>query len=398
MARAPRTTSTAAASTATRRAARTPAAPAVPRLVILPYGPSESVNSLAASLAEATAENGISVLRMKREGSRFRGREADLLVNWGSRSDAFNTGRGAARVLNTVEAVTNAASKRRAFDLMQAAGVSLVESTRDEATARAWFNAGDTVFARDEDSGHSGAGIRVMRNLPIAHTGAGTESIEVFGAFSPSPLYTKGAFIGEAHREYRVHVMKGQVTFIQQKKRRAEWETLETYSNIVRNYHTGWIYANEQTTPINSAAVYHAVKAVEALGLDFGAVDVITRGEDAKVLEVNTAPGLSGTNLATYTTNFKKFFLGEEITGIFAVPAADPLVALREAIEARAARDAERAAARSTVITRNFVKVLVIASNEESVGYFDVDLNAFILAGFDVPMEPSDVTVLADAI
>lgn len=392
---APRTTSTA---TTTRRRAARSTTPAAPRLVILPYGPSESVNSLAASLAEATTENGISVLRMKREGSRFRGREADLLINWGSRSDAFNTGRGAARVLNTVEAVTNAASKRRAFDMMQAAGVSMVESTRDEATARAWFNEGFTVFARDEDSGHSGAGIRVMRNAPIAHTGAGTESVPVSNTFTTSPLYTKGAFIGEAHREYRIHVMNGKVTFVQQKKRRAEWETLETYSNIIRNYHTGWIYANEQTSPINSAAVYHAVKAVEALGLDFGAVDVMTRGEDAKVLEVNTAPGLSGTNLATYTTNFKKFFLGEEIVGIMETPAVDPLVALREAIEARAVRDAERAAARSTVITRNFVKVLVTASNEESVGYFDVNLNAFILAGFDVPMEPTDVVVLADAI
>lgn len=115
--RATRPTATAAARadsvTTPRRAAR-PAVPRTPRIVILPYGPSESVNSLANTLAEATAEQGTTVLRMKREGSRFVGRDADMLINWGSRNEAFNTAKGTARTLNSIEAVTNAASKRRA--------------------------------------------------------------------------------------------------------------------------------------------------------------------------------------------------------------------------------------------------------------------------------------------
>ena len=43
--------------------------------------------------------------------------------------------------------------------------------------------------------------------------------------------------------------------------------------------------------------------AIKALGLDFGAVDIIyNEAEDQHyVLEVNTAPGLEGTTLQKYT-------------------------------------------------------------------------------------------------
>lgn len=391
MARSPRTVSAATATTRARR----PAAPRTPRLVILPYGPSDSVNALANSLSTVLTLEGVTVNRLKREGSRFLGREADLLVNWGSRNETFNTARGNARVLNNIEAVTNAASKRRSFDLFQEAGVSTVESTRDHDVARGWFDEGFHVFARDEDSGHSGAGIRVMaRNIETAPE---RESITVEHEFTNSPLYTKGAFIGQQHREFRVHVFMGKIAFIQQKKRREGWAELESYSNIVRNYHTGWIYANDTISELNDAAAYHSVEAVKSLGLDFGAVDVMTRGQEAVVLEVNTAPGLSGTNLQTYTNFIKAVFKNEldTIPSVRPLPAVDPMVVIRERLEAEAAQ-AAAALINPPILTRNFVKVIV--SNEESVGYYDVELDAFILAGFDVPMDPSDVQIISDSI
>ena len=50
-----------------------------------------------------------------------------------------------------------------------------------------------------------------------------------------------------------------------------------------------------------------AVAAVVALGLDFGAVDVVynVKEQKAYVLEVNSAPGLSGTTLDKYVEVFK---------------------------------------------------------------------------------------------
>jgi len=46
--------------------------------------------------------------------------------------------------------------------------------------------------------------------------------------------------------------------------------------------------------------------SVMALGLDFGAVDIVYNENDNKayVLEINTAPGLSGTTLEKYVEVF----------------------------------------------------------------------------------------------
>ncbi|MGL6101469.1 MAG: hypothetical protein ACRC0G_17855, partial [Fusobacteriaceae bacterium] len=55
-----------------------------------------------------------------------------------------------------------------------------------------------------------------------------------------------------------------------------------------------------------------------------GAVDVITRRDDAWVLEVNTAPGLQGTNLSTYAENFCRIYRGEEVVSVVGeVPAGE---------------------------------------------------------------------------
>lgn len=64
---------------------------------------------------------------------------------------------------------------------------------------------------------------------------------------------------------------------------------------VGRNYHNGWTFQLVASDRVPRGAVEQAVKAVEALGLDFGAVDVL-HGLDNKfyVLEVNSAPGVEG--------------------------------------------------------------------------------------------------------
>jgi D-alanine-D-alanine ligase-like ATP-grasp enzyme len=58
----------------------------------------------------------------------------------------------------------------------------------------------------------------------------------------------------------------------------------------------------EWTEPL----VTEAQKAVNALGLDFGAVDIIYNGHEDKyyVLEVNTAPGMEGETMFSYVCSF----------------------------------------------------------------------------------------------
>lgn len=98
----------------------------------------------------------------------------------------------------------------------------------------------------------------------------------------------------DAPREYRVHIFQGKSIRISEKA------------------HTAF---HEYTTvkPIHSVKhVRRAAKqAVAALGLNFGAVDILANDTQAWVLEVNAAPGLGGSMPKLYATIFKRWERGE---------------------------------------------------------------------------------------
>lgn len=62
------------------------------------------------------------------------------------------------------------------------------------------------------------------------------------------------------------------------------------YRGFGRNYDNGWAF--QLLDNVNAAAGALAIRAVWALNLDFGAVDMLERDGRYKVLEVNTAPGI----------------------------------------------------------------------------------------------------------
>jgi hypothetical protein len=69
----------------------------------------------------------------------------------------------------------------------------------------------------------------------------------------------------------------------------------------IRNADNGWVYCRGGVNPPRDV-LSASRRAVSALGLDFGAVDVgwNQHHESAAVYEVNTAPGLEGTTLDKY--------------------------------------------------------------------------------------------------
>jgi glutathione synthase/RimK-type ligase-like ATP-grasp enzyme len=75
--------------------------------------------------------------------------------------------------------------------------------------------------------------------------------------------------------------------------------------NYIRSHGAGWVYCVRDIRHIDS--VYEiGIRAVQALGLDFGAVDVYFWKDCPHVLEVNTAPGLSGaTTISAYADKIK---------------------------------------------------------------------------------------------
>lgn len=292
------------------------------RIRILPYGPSDSCNALKEAIRTYLSDNRInaSVQNLRSEGSIFTARPSDIIINYGNRRypQSFF---GNANVLNNLESLNRAANKLTALGVMREAGIETVEYTTDLAVAMGWHQ-NSIVYARSTLTGHSGEGITV-------HVPQDNSVIQ-----ANQPLYTKG--IQGARREWRVHVFKGIITYVQKKIRRNGYREDPNYREDVRNHHTGWVYSNQFNDTPNDAVLWNAVKAVEALSLDFGAVDVISRGTNAWVLEVNTAPGLTGTTLGTYQHNIVEYV--KEISGqtpayrvAYALP--DYQVAINETVE-----------------------------------------------------------------
>lgn len=143
---------------------------------------------------------------------------------------------------------------------------------------------GKTVFARTLINATNGRGIVEFTTGP--------------GEVVPrAPLYTE--YIPKK-AEYRFHVFGDQVIDIQQKKKKRDFNEDERDTRI-RNLHNGYIYSRDGVTPPNGAADL-AIRAVAALGYQYGAVDLIynEKRNQCYVLEVNSRPGLVGSSPFKY--------------------------------------------------------------------------------------------------
>ena len=239
---------------------------------IYPYsGASESAKALA---------NTLGIKRLNREG---RAIAVDTLINWGCSS--INREVVYEAIINHPAAVRKASNKLETFKSLDGT-CPLPPWTESFEEASRWLAEGHTVVARTKLNGHSGEGIVLadhIDQLPLAK------------------LYTK--YVNK-DQEYRVHVFRGEVIFEQRKARKKDVPDDQVNWKI-RNHGNGFIFAHRDVfiDPVGKEA---AVQAVEKLGLDFGAVDLML-GKDGNfyVLEVNTACGLEGTTLERYTEAFK---------------------------------------------------------------------------------------------
>lgn len=312
---------------------------------IYPYKPgSES----AASLAE-----GLGVKRIAHKNSRFKGNKDTLIINWGASKVSEEVSK--CLILNQPQAVAQASDKLKAFETMNpkaaltrkvyhgrehilpvdheifnhvdddfigvmrgpahyagikvlepkpkaAGGVRTPDFTTDRYLAMKWLADGFTVVERHVLNGNSGAGIRLVEPAKPGE-GAPQEGI------TRAPLYVKYV---PKKQEYRIHVCGGEAVDIQRKARRKDVAD-DAINWKVRNHDNGFIFARNEDGVVPDDVIKQSVAAVEALGLDFGAVDVIFNDKEkrAYVLEVNTAPGMAGETLKGYLGRFSKYVNGE---------------------------------------------------------------------------------------
>ena len=220
--------------------------------------------------------------------STYTPRRNEIIINWG-RSANVNHYPTFEHDLNPSYAIAIACNKLKTFKKLKETGFTHLPIWSDNSYEiyNLWEGYPDNnVYCRTNLTGHSGSGIVIATN-----------SYELVDA----PLYT----IQTKHKyEFRVHVFKGEVIDVQQKKKQIGVES----NPAIRNHSNGYVYARcDITVPdiIKSAAT----EAVSIIGLDFGAVDIGYRERDNKafVFEINTAPGLVGTTLEVYTNAFNNY-------------------------------------------------------------------------------------------
>lgn len=237
---------------------------------------------MASQSAKALAQ-ALGVKRLKPEGKMI----AESFINWGASKINRDYGM-VAGIYNHPDNVGIAANKLKTFLALDGV-VPIPDYTTDLVEAQEWLNSGITVVERHTLTGHSGEGIRLVEF---------DEELSV-----DAKLYVQ--YI-KKEREYRLHVFRDEVFFVQRKARALDVPDDEVNWKV-RNHANGFIYAN-QNIELPDVAKEMAVEAIQTLGLDFGAVDMIYNARQNKfyVLEINTAPGLQGSTLEAYVKKFQE--------------------------------------------------------------------------------------------
>lgn len=236
--------------------------------------------------------------RIRHDNSTFRGNLNKVVINYGSSSLPEEVLK--CRVVNDPQAVGVCSNKLSFFRAVSEGEdcPRVPDWTDQRAVVQQWFLEGYLIVARTVLQGHSGEGIVLFSN----------QDDTLPNDLVNARLYTKYV---KKKDEYRVHIVNGQVIDFARKAVRNDFpEEMRNYR--IRNYQNGYVYVRggvELPQDVSSQALL----AMNKVGLDFGAVDVIynERQDRAYVLEINTAPGMEGTTLNSYSQALTAFVRGD---------------------------------------------------------------------------------------
>ena len=192
----------------------------------------------------------------------------DFLIRWGNgRDPESDTGRS----LNPAKAIWTAGDKLASFQKLAQAEVRIPEFTTTAPDS-------DGVWLARKRRGFGGRDIQVYEGAAIPGT-------EFYSRYVPND------------REYRVHVVGDKIVRVQRKYLE---RPAQRRSEYIKNHQNGYVFKTPSKR-LNKDRLDAAVKAVQALGLDFGAVDLVVGHDNlCYVLEVNTAPACAPKTLQAY--------------------------------------------------------------------------------------------------
>lgn len=198
----------------------------------------------------------------------------DVLIRWGSRRPMP----GCAIEVNTPLAMARASDKVEALRLMKGAGVPTIMWNEDFDYLA---NNYQGIILGRKRSGMKGKDIVVYDPYQMhgdKYPQRPTQRHEWYSLYQPS------------QRELRIHVVDGKIIRVQGKYLDFPEKAVE--NPFVCNYAHGYRF-RQPKLELHRSRKDTAINAVNALGLTFGAVDMLIYGERQHVLEVNTAPACS---------------------------------------------------------------------------------------------------------
>jgi hypothetical protein len=249
---------------------------------------SEGCRELAAALGIKRIRHG--------DNSRYIPRNGKTIINWGTSDEHFPQHLKVSRVLNHPSVVSVVTNKLKFFRLTEGTNVNVPTWTDNKTTAAEWFinNPNIEVVCRTVLNGHSGQGIQIVTNPDDLYRLV-PRDCSLFTRYTPKRF------------EYRVHFAFGDIIDLQRKIKDPERDVVDFH---VRSHNNGFIFARNGVEDVVQEDVKtQALNTIAMCGLDFGAIDIIyneKRGE-AYVLEVNTAPGLTGETINSYANAFRDF-------------------------------------------------------------------------------------------
>ncbi len=209
-----------------------------------------------------------------------------VLIRWGSTERVQLVPRF---VLNRANAISLATDKIRSLETLKTQGVTVPDITSLDAANAAKGLIKLPALGRKRHHTQGQDIVLCMQAADVKRCIARGES-DYFVNYIPTK------------REYRLHVFNNKIIRINQKLLKDG----NTWVPFIRNIDNGYVFGQPRK-PLAQDQEQLAVKAVRALGLDFGAVDLILADDmKAYVLEVNTGPALEAeANFEAYIQEFK---------------------------------------------------------------------------------------------
>jgi hypothetical protein len=224
-----------------------------------------------------------------RGGTRLPEGELGVLIRWGATAPL---GRKPRRVLNSMKAIVAASNKREALATMRRAGIKVPHIYTNPADPQPGDEVPVAYPLLGRKDHHVGANDIVLCLQARDVMRAKQMGCTHFSRYIPTKA------------EYRVHVFGDAIIKTSQK---IEIDAAQAIQPWIRNLGAGYTFRQPEVR-LTGASRGMAIDAVHALGLTFGAVDLIVGDDDQSyVLEVNTAPGLqTDTSLDAYLEQFKQ--------------------------------------------------------------------------------------------